>query len=70
MNNKTICTLVTASVLVAGTAYGQNKPKTTQDKQGKQALRDSQMDSLTAAGDPSIAANNSTVTSSSTGTVT
>ena len=41
--NKIICTLVTASVLVGGYAYGQNKPK-TQDKQGKQALRDSQMD--------------------------
>jgi len=66
--NKIICTLVTASVLVGGYAYGQNKPK-TQDKQGKQALRDSQMDNLTAAGDPSIAANNSTVTSSSTGAV-
>jgi hypothetical protein len=54
---------------VAGFAYGQNKPKTTQNKQGKQALRDNQMDNLTAAGDPSIAANNSTVTSFSTSTV-
>jgi hypothetical protein len=46
--NKIICTLVTASVLVGGTAYGQSKSKTTHDKQ---PLRDSQMDKVTAAGE-------------------
>ena len=51
--NKLICTLVTASVLVGGSAYGQNKPKPTNDKQSKQALKDSQMDKVTAgASDP------------------
>jgi hypothetical protein len=66
--NKIICTIVTASVLVGGAAYGQNKSKTTHDKQ---PLRDSQMDKVTAAGEEnsSIAANNSTVTENNTGTV-
>ena len=69
--NKLACTLVTASVLVGGSAYGQNKPKTTNDKPAKQALRDSQMDKVTAAGEEnsSIAANNSTVTENNSGTV-
>src|SRR5580692_9003600 len=68
--NKVICTLVTASVLVSGAAYGQSKPKTT-----KQPLQDSQMDKVTAgdSGDPAsggnIAANNSTVTTTTNGTV-
>ena len=67
--NKIICTLVTASVLVGGSAYGQNKA--TNDKHTKQALRDSQMDKVTAAGEEnsSIAANNSTVTENNSGTV-
>src|SRR5258707_2137869 len=66
--NKLVCTLVTASVLVSGVAYGQSKSKTTHDKQ---ALRDSQMDKVTAAGEEnsSVAANNSTVTENNTGTV-
>jgi hypothetical protein len=66
--NKLICTLVTASVLVGGSAYGQNK---TNHKQAKQALLDNQMDSVTAAGEEnsSIAANNSTVTENNTGAV-
>jgi len=66
--NKIICTLVTASVLVSGAAYGQSKAKTTHDKQ---PLRDSQMDKVTAAGEEnsSIAANNSTVTENNTGAV-
>lgn len=66
--NKIICTIVTASVLVGGAAYGQNKTKTTHDKQ---PLRDSQMDKVTAAGEEnsSIAANNSTVNENNTGTV-
>src|SRR5271170_3702032 len=69
--NKLICTLVTASVLVGGSAYGQNKPKPTNDKQTKQALRDSQMDKVTAAGEENsgIAADNSTVTENNGGTV-
>ena len=46
--NKIICTIVTASVLVGGSAYGQNKTKTAHDKQ---PLRDSQMDKVTAAGE-------------------
>jgi len=46
--NKLICTFVTASVLVSGAAYGQNKTKTTHDKQ---QLRDNQMDKVTAAGE-------------------
>ena len=55
--NKIICTIVTASVLVGGAAYGQNKSKTAHDKQ---AMRDSQMDKVTAAGEEnsSVAANN------------
>src|SRR5580692_2701891 len=66
--NKVICTLVTASVLVSGAAYGQSKAKTTHDKQ---PLRDSQMDNVTAAGEEnsSIAANNSTVTENNSGAV-
>src|SRR6202000_72400 len=66
--NKIICTLVTASVLVSGAAYGQSKAKTTHDKQ---PLRDSQMDKVTAAGEENsaIAANNSTVTENNTGAV-
>ena len=66
--NKVICTLVTASVLVSGAAYGQSKSKTTHEKQ---ALRDSQMDKVTAAGEEnsSIAANNSTVTENNSGAV-
>jgi hypothetical protein len=58
--NKIVCTLVTASVLVSGAAYGQSKPKTNHEKQ---PLRDSQMDKVTAAGEENsaIAANNSTV---------
>src|SRR5271154_6556572 len=67
--NKIICSLVTASVLVSGAAYGQSKPKTT-----PQPLRDSQMDKVTAgdSSDPAsggnIAANNSTVTTTTNGT--
>ena len=66
--NKIICTIVTASVLVSGAAYGQSKSKTTHDKQ---AMRDSQMDKVTAAGEEnsSVAANNSTVNENNTGTV-
>ena len=58
--NKIICTIVTASVLLGGAAYGQNKSTTTHDKQ---PLRDSQMDKVTAAGEENsaIAANNSVV---------
>ena len=68
--NKLVCTLVTASVLVSGAAYGQNKSKTAQP------LRDNQMDKVTAgSSDPSsgaagsIAANNSTVNTTTTGAV-
>ena len=66
--NKLICTFVTASVLVSGAAYGQSKPKTNHDKQ---ALRDSQMDKVTAAGEEqeAVAANNSSVTENNTATV-
>jgi hypothetical protein len=69
--NKMVCTLVTASVLVSGYAYGQNTTKPAPAKQTKQQLRDSQMDKVTAAGEEnsSIAANGSTVTTSATGTV-
>src|ERR1700733_4020705 len=67
--NKVICSLVTASVLVSGAAYGQSKPKTT-----PQPLRDNQMDTVTAGhSDPAsggnIAANNSSVVTNTTGTV-
>ena len=63
--NKILCILVTASVLVGGAAYGQNKSNT------KQPLRDSQMDKVTAAGEENsaIAANNSTVTENNIGAV-
>ena len=66
--NKIICTIVTASVLLGGAAYGQNKSTTTHDKQ---PLRDSQMDKVTAAGEENsaIAANNSVVNENNAGTV-
>ena len=68
--NKLVCTLVTASVLVSGSAFGQGKTKPATDKQSKQPLRDSQMDGVTAGSvGGSIAANNSTVTTSDTGAV-
>src|ERR1700747_2372280 len=68
--NKLVCTLITASVLVSGSAFGQGKTKSASDKQSKQPLRDSQMDSVTAGGvGGSIAENNSTVTTSDTGAV-
>src|SRR5258705_6996667 len=68
--NKLVCTLVTASVLVSGSAFGQGKTKSASDKQSKQPLRDSQMDSVTAGSvGGSIAANNSTVTTSETGAI-
>src|SRR5271170_2024599 len=69
--NKMVCTLVTASVLVSGYVYGQNATKPAPAKQTKQQLRDAQMDKVTAAGEEnsSIAANNSAVTTSATGTV-
>ena len=70
--NKIICSLVTASVLVGGAAYGQSTSKTTQ----KQPMRDSQMDKVTAgqseggdASGGSIAANNSAVNTTTTGSV-
>ena len=52
--NKLACTLVTASVLVGGSAYGQNKPKPSNDKQTKQALRDNQLDKITAGASDSV----------------
>jgi hypothetical protein len=68
--NKLVCTLVTASALVSGSAFGQGKTKPATDKQSKQALRDSQMDGVTAGSvGGSIAGNNSTVTTSDTGAV-
>jgi hypothetical protein len=73
---KLVCTLVTASVLVSGSAYGQNKTNASHDKQSKQQpLRDTQMDNVTAgqsdtsSAGGSIAANNSTVTTNNTGAV-
>src|SRR5258707_2248454 len=68
--NKLVCTLVTASALVSGSAFGQGKTKPATDKQSKQALRDSQMDGVTAGSvGGSIAANNSTVTTNDNGAV-
>ena len=71
--NRILCTFVTASVLVSGAAFGQSTTKTTQ---GKQPMVDTQMDKVTAghsddssASGGSIAANNSTVTTSATGAV-
>ncbi len=72
--NRILCTFVTASVLVSGAAFGQSTSNKT--TQAKQPLRDTQMDKVTAGhsdSDPvsggSIAANNSSVTTSATGTV-
>jgi hypothetical protein len=45
--NKLVCGIVTASVLVSGSAFGQGKTKSATDKQSKQPLRDSQ-DGVTA----------------------
>jgi hypothetical protein len=64
---KFVCTFVTASVLVTGSAFGQDKTKLASDKQSKQSLRDSQMDGVTAGS--AIAIDNAQITSSDTGAV-
>jgi hypothetical protein len=62
--NKFVCTLITASVLVSGSAFAQGKAKPATDTQ---PLRDSQMDGVTAGS--AIAVANATITSSDTGSV-
>ena len=60
--NKVVCSLVTASLLVAGSAaFGQDKAQT------KQSLRDNQMDGVTAGS--AIAIDRASVTSQDTGSV-
>ena len=60
--NKLVCTLVTASVLVGGSAFAQDKSAS-----GKQSLRDNQMDGVTAGS--AIAIGDASATSSNTGSV-
>ena len=75
--NKLICTLITASVLTGAVAYAQANHTSQNKKQSKsQTISDKQMDSVTAgqtdtssSAAGSIAANNSSVTTSNTGTV-
>lgn len=60
--NKLVCTLVTASVLVSGSAFAQDKSAS-----GKQSLRDNQMDGVTAGS--AVAIDNASVTSNDAGSV-
>ncbi|HEY4050756.1 MAG TPA: hypothetical protein VGM27_28145 [Acidobacteriaceae bacterium] len=62
--NKLVRTLVTASVLVSGSAFAQDQAKHASDKQ---PLRDSQMDSVTAGS--AIAIDAASVTTTDTGSV-
>jgi hypothetical protein len=62
--NKLVCTLVTASVLVSGSAFAQDQAKHASDKQ---PLRDSQMDGVTAGS--AIAVDAAAVTTTDTGSV-
>jgi hypothetical protein len=60
--NKLVCTLVTASVLVSGSAFGQSKNTAASDKPSKQSLLDNQMDGVTAGsalavGDAAVTSN-------------
>ncbi|MEO6909808.1 MAG: hypothetical protein ABI158_02650, partial [Edaphobacter sp.] len=72
--NKLICTLVTASVLTAGAAYGQAKHQTT--NKTPQAISDTQMDNVTAgqtetsSSGGAIAADGSSVTTTNNSNVT
>jgi len=70
---KLVITLV-AALVVSGTSYGQSsKSSAAPKKQSKaQALRDNQMDRVTAAGEENtaVAAKDSTVTETNTGSVT
>ncbi|WP_213803461.1 hypothetical protein [Granulicella sp. dw_53] len=60
--NKVVCTLVTASVLVSGSAFAQDKTK-----HSAQPLRDTQMDNVTAGS--AIAVDNASVTTTNAGSV-
>src|SRR5215475_3581990 len=70
---KLVYTLV-AALVVSGTAYGQSKSSTAPEKKQTKAkaLRDNQMDRVTAAGEENtaVAAHDSTVTETNTGSVT
>ena len=69
---KLVITLV-AALVVSGTAYGQSKTSTAPEKKQTKAraLRDNQMDRVTAAGEEqeALAANNSHITETNSGTV-
>ena len=72
MKNLVTTTTLVAALVVSGQAFGQSKSKTSDKKQTKShAMRDNQMDCVTAAGEESsaVAANNSSVTENNSGTV-